>query len=872
MLHPEVIEDRFADNLGATMLAATLAKGNTADPYPEDADLSDLTGLHMLAATLGKTTPAKKKHAVALGHQNDPFPMVDTQALPDGAHHAIRRVIGNELLLYTEREDLDAVVAEMFRTIPTPSLLPTFKRLLEVLDPNNPQRILAVVTGPGTGKTSMFREVSNLTSSMPGESQAYYLYDCTGAEVAEAFFKPIKDASSVGIDFEYGPIIKGMLEGLPVILDEFTRGNKPDILLNVTDFLGNVNGKPDDVLEIPNMLGENFRIKRKDIKPGFGLLLTGNYLHDVDGGTLIPEALKSRLQIEEPGKYTVDDWSARICHLLTGMHVSTLHALAPDAWNKNSKAFADYLVKRRTAHAGSKVPEHQIKLLQNWEATLHFAEKMGEYLCAVEDLVRTDPAALRGRDVDLRKELQGMQSLETVDPRKIGTVLSRAINGKEVAESDKKVSIKTTPAARTPVAPATIKPNTYENLGTKIVAGVDQIQIKIAGKGTTPNLYSEWNAIKESLGLNPHGNNSTIAMLDEALGGSTPAPSVPTKKAAPKAAPDVSQLPSTTEPPAAPAAKTPAARPSSAPKPRRNMPLTLQNVMQMVSDAMNGMAPSATAVGLMMLPEAEAENNKSAANMLKRVKGSRSVFAVDQSKYDNVTFKEAEVRDYLRDEHTYGNTSVVDLLVTLAMPLVSKTQLDNLMKFNLTADNCRNNDFLKSRPQARAVASGQHNKVSATVCTLSGPDDERLGRHRALVMLRRGDETIVASHTDLTTMLGGQSSLTLEGLLKGQKITHYNLDDMDQRSQFASAAATMTQDLTSKEKMAVNAALAARIELYEVMNVGKYVSGSTVEISQDKTAPVGKLSIHDDDMLRRLLERPIIVQPSYRATRGLSVK
>ncbi|TNE25763.1 MAG: hypothetical protein EP349_10390 [Alphaproteobacteria bacterium] len=133
------------------------------------------------------------KLEVALGTNARPYPMWGTVVVDEDGHQSIEQRLGKikddeePLRLYSERP-YEEVIGMMYRDMPTPSMMPMLKDILEMIKPESKSRIYFMKGDPGAGKSFLGGLVGRAQSTRPVE-----IFDCGGKNMNDLLFEMVLD-------------------------------------------------------------------------------------------------------------------------------------------------------------------------------------------------------------------------------------------------------------------------------------------------------------------------------------------------------------------------------------------------------------------------------------------------------------------------------------------------------------------------------------------------------------------------------------------------------------------------------------------------------------------------------------------------------
>ncbi len=266
-------------------------------------------------------------------------------------------------------------------------------------------------------------------------------------EQVEAAFQVMKDVSQIegldhaggnalGMNSQYGPLIKWFIEGREGVLDEYNKSKEgsDNALQTVWQFLnGEINTctvenplKNKDLTNGPS----SFTFRREDMQAGFFVTLTGNKTEDGLTTRSLNKSVYSRLSPQTLPDPTEADWQHRICQMMVGMPVSTLYSVFKDQADANPKEFGEWLMtlrREKAAIEGVPVPELQETLLENWKNVVNASEKLAKFYNAWAGMTDAENLMTSG-NTDLIEEVDEEYSKkEGIDFRKIKQHLEEAI-------------------------------------------------------------------------------------------------------------------------------------------------------------------------------------------------------------------------------------------------------------------------------------------------------------------------------------------------------------------------------------------------------------------------------------------------------------
>ena len=427
--------------------------------------------------------------SVKFGTPDFPFPMVGTITVEHEGQKSLERKLTaiadhDTPLSVISNRDHDVAFGLLMRNLPTRSMLPMFKEILERLEPDSKNRQYFIMGQPGRGKSHTGNAISKIMSDEPAR-----VYDCGGKNMNAMLFEMILDfgagdalpaqiearmnagtldplsigfldqltdlkievkdengkviknitfaektghgqyeidwealsrgsASSneivskvhsvvttianiegfdkaggnmLGMNSQFGPAIIDFMEGNFATWDEYNKSKEggDDQLQTFLQFL---NGEIDEcVVENPlkgkdGVSGpDSFTFKREDVKPGWGVLITGN--NAIDGTTTreLNKSVYSRLGPEELPEVNEKDWQDFLSSFMTGVPISLLYDCPAytELADNDPRAFSEFLWEIRTWGLTDDeikaIPAEQKEWINEWQRVYSATEKLGKF-------------------------------------------------------------------------------------------------------------------------------------------------------------------------------------------------------------------------------------------------------------------------------------------------------------------------------------------------------------------------------------------------------------------------------------------------------------------------------------------------------------
>ena len=340
-------------------------------------------------------------------------------------------------------------------------------------------------------------------------------------EVEQAF-KIMKEVSQIegldhaggnalGMNSQYGPLIRWFLEGREGVLDEYnkSREGSDNALQTVWQFL---------IGELQTCTVENplknkdqasgpasFTFRREDIQAGFFVTLTGNKTEDGITTRSLNKSVYSRLSPQTLPDPDVQDWQHRICQMMVGMPVSTLYNVFKEQADKNPAAFGEWMLGLRKTKAeieGVPVSELQETLILNWQSVLRSSEKLARFYDKWATLTDAEKVMSSGNS-DLVEEVDEEYSKkEGIDFRKIKQHLEEAIPIRPRMQSaDAPVFADFKNFSKQPVLGEKVEENPSLSFGTRLVDFLDRMVYEKTAAVGKPKLYEKLRKSMDEFGL-----------------------------------------------------------------------------------------------------------------------------------------------------------------------------------------------------------------------------------------------------------------------------------------------------------------------------------------------------------------------------------
>ena len=349
----------------------------------------------------------------------------------------------------------------------------------------------------------------------------YFKSGATPEEVDTAF-KLMKEVSHIegldnaggnalGMNSQYGPLIRWFKENREGVLDEYnkSREGSDNALQTVWQFL---NGEI-DVCTVENPLKNkditsgpsSFTFRREEMGIGFFITLTGNKTEDGVTTRSLNKSVYSRLSPQTLPDPEVIDWQHRVCQMMVGLPVSTLYTVFKEQANKDPDGFGQWLMALRKTKAeieGVAIPELQETLLTNWKNVVSASEKLAHFYDKWATL--TDAEKIMRGHSDLVEEVDEEYSKkEGVDFRKIKQHLEEAaVIRPHMEPCDAPAPINFKDFMKQPAAAGKDDENPSLFFGTRLVEFLERMVYEKSAAIGKPKLYEKLLKAMNEFGLN----------------------------------------------------------------------------------------------------------------------------------------------------------------------------------------------------------------------------------------------------------------------------------------------------------------------------------------------------------------------------------
>lgn len=242
-----------------------------------------------------------------------------------------------------------------------------------------------------------------------------------------------KTKGSIGFRVAEGELVQADREGRTFIGDEWEKrmeGTEAPLQVLWQVFNGEIGHHT-----VPLASGENYTFQQKGRAYPNLVIMAANY--QADGAASVPdsESFLSRARVFDLQGFSALDWQHRICQLLTGMPVSTLYYINKDKWDRDPKAFTEYLLKYRrmglSAAERAAIPAQQLTLLAHWPEVMKASESLAKLYSGWGELVDPESSLHQGRGEPavLREIEEARVPTKKMTPRKAFEHIAQAMIG-----------------------------------------------------------------------------------------------------------------------------------------------------------------------------------------------------------------------------------------------------------------------------------------------------------------------------------------------------------------------------------------------------------------------------------------------------------
>lgn len=343
-----------------------------------------------------------------------------------------------------------------------------------------------------------------------------------GTDKVEAAFETLKKVSktegldnaggnALGMNSQYGPLIRKFLAGEEIVLDEYNKSREgtDDNLQTVWQFcIGELKEctvenplKNKDASAGPS----EFTFRREDMKPGFFVTLTGNKKEDGITTRSLNKSVYSRLSPQTLPDPDIIDWQHRICQMMVGLPVSTLYTAFKEQADKDPDGFGDWLLNLRRTKAeieGGRVPELQETLLKNWKNVVNSSEKLAKFYDKWQQMTDAEKIVTNGH-ADLVEEVdEEYAKKEGIDFRKIKQHLEEAIPIRpRMQKEDAPRIVNFGSWDKAPKLSDPVEENPSLNFGTRLTEFLERMVYEKSGAVGKNKLYTKLNKAMQEFAL-----------------------------------------------------------------------------------------------------------------------------------------------------------------------------------------------------------------------------------------------------------------------------------------------------------------------------------------------------------------------------------
>lgn len=317
--------------------------------------------------------------------------------------------------------------------------------------------------------------------------------------------------NALGMNSQYGALIRAFLENREIVLDEYnkSREGSDNALQTVIQFLiGEIRECTVDnpLKNKDNTSGPStFTFKREDMGVGFFVTFTGNKTEDGITTRSLNRSVYDRLKPDTLPDPEIIDWQHRICQMMVGLPVSTLYMTFQDYADKDPDGFGDWLMWLRETKAkieGAPVPELQRTLLTNWKNVVASSDKLARFYDRWSDMTNAEHITSNG-NADLIEEVDEEYSKkEAMSFRRIKQHLEESIPMRpRMQPQDAPVAFEKGNWSKPPALTERVEENPSLHFGTRLVEYIENMVYKKSGAVGKPKLYNKLLKAMNEFGL-----------------------------------------------------------------------------------------------------------------------------------------------------------------------------------------------------------------------------------------------------------------------------------------------------------------------------------------------------------------------------------
>lgn len=317
--------------------------------------------------------------------------------------------------------------------------------------------------------------------------------------------------NALGMNSQYGALIRAFLENREIVLDEYnkSREGSDNALQTVIQFL---------IGEIRECTVENplknkdhtsgpssFTFKREDMGVGFFVTFTGNKTEDGITTRSLNRSVYDRLKPDTLPDPEIIDWQHRICQMMVGLPVSTLYMTFQEHADADPDAFGEWLMWLRETKArieGAPVPELQKTLLTNWKNVVNATDKLARFYDRWASMTDANKITSNG-NADLIEEVDEEYSKkEAMSFRRIKQHLEESIPLRpRMQPQDAPVGFDMGSWAKAPKLSEKIEENASLHFGSRLVEYLESMAYKKSGAVGKHKLYAKLRKSMDEFGL-----------------------------------------------------------------------------------------------------------------------------------------------------------------------------------------------------------------------------------------------------------------------------------------------------------------------------------------------------------------------------------
>lgn len=317
--------------------------------------------------------------------------------------------------------------------------------------------------------------------------------------------------NALGMNSQYGALVRAFLENREIVLDEYnkSREGSDNALQTVIQFL--IGEIRECTVENPLKNKDNtsgpssFTFRRDDMGAGFFVTLTGNKTEDGITTRSLNRSVYDRLKPDTLPDPSEMDWQHRICQMMVGLPVSTLHMTFKDHADADPEAFGEWLMWLRETKAkveGTEIPELQRTLLTNWQNVVNASEKLAKFYHRWAAMTDAEKITSNGNAALIEEIDEEYSKKEAMSFRRIKQHLEEAIPLRpRMLPQDTPHAFEKGNWKKAPQLSERVEENPSLHFGTRLVEYIENMVYKKSEAVGKSKLYAQLISAMEEIGL-----------------------------------------------------------------------------------------------------------------------------------------------------------------------------------------------------------------------------------------------------------------------------------------------------------------------------------------------------------------------------------